>query len=295
MKPLALLLISALCCAAQAKAQAQSPDLATNQLQIELQRLAQAQHIRFRAMLIMSMANQLTTVRLAPGHARADGALPTELNVAPDGLRLEHSGNPALRLQQRSWHAPEVRADDLARIERGYRVQLLALDQIDGRDALPLRFDPVDRWRYGTTLWVDRSTGLVVKTEMRGIDGQTLAQAMLAQVELLDPASSPDTNPEAPRATQPMRWQIKGLPDGFSVIRAAPEADEEQFLIGDGVASVSVFIEPLIDGRSAQRGSQQRGLLATQAEVRGDYQLIAIGAVPPATIERILNGLTPAD
>jgi sigma-E factor negative regulatory protein RseB len=172
---------------------------------------------------------------------------------------------------------------------------MLALDQIDGRAALPLRFNPVDRWRYGTTLWVDRSTGLVVKTEVRNIDGQPLAQTMLAQLEVLDAAPQtppPSSTAHAPPA--PVHWHIQGLPEGFSVLAAAPGADGEQLVVSDGIASVSVFIEPLSAGQQAQRGQQQRGLLSTQAEVRGDYQLIAVGAVPPHTIERILNGITPA-
>lgn len=265
-------------------------------LQVELQRLAQAQHVRFRAMLILSMANQLSTLRLAPDQARSDGALPSVLSIAADGLHLSAGDNTGMTLEHRSWHASNIKPTDLARIEQGYKVHLQALDRVDGRDALPLRFDPVDRWRYGTTLWVDRSTGLVLKTEVRGMEGQPLAQAMLAQLEILgqDQASAHSASPQhLPSA--PQRWQIKGLPDGFAVLGAAPDAQGEQLLVGDGVATVSVFVEPIHDGQGVQRGHQQRGLLATHAEVRGDYQLIAVGAVPAATIERILNGLSPAD
>jgi negative regulator of sigma E activity len=290
MKRLVLALLGTLAASAS---WAQTDD--ASRLEQELQHLAQSQHVKFRAMLILSMANELSTIRLDPSQTAADGALPRVLSIAADGLHLAQADGTQLVMQHQSWHGPVVNVHDLARLRQGYQVRMLAMDRVDGRDAVPLRFDPVDRWRYGTTLWVDRSTGLVVKTELRSIDGQTLAQAMLAELEVLDAAQDPVASVATAQVAAPVRWQVKGLPAGFSVITSAPGAEGEQLLVGDGIASVSVFVEPLVAGQTTQLGQQQRGLLATQAEVRGDYQLIAVGAVPPHTIERILNGLTPAD
>lgn len=265
-------------------------------LELELRRLAQAQHLQYRALLILSTANQLSTVRVSPDQARADGALPKTLISSPQTLQLDTANLPSFALQRRGWHTAPSPTTNLAQLQRAYQIQMLALDQIDGRTALPLRFNPVDRWRYGTTLWVDRSTGLVVKTEVRSTDGQTLAQTMLAELEVIDSAQAPAADANAPAASvPPMHWRIQGLPEGFAVLASAPGSEGEQLVVSDGVASVSVFVEPLGAGQVPQRGQQQRGLLSSQAEVRGDYQLIAIGAVPPHTIERILNGVTPAE
>lgn len=268
----------------------------------ELQQLAQAQHLRFRALLITTAGNQLSTLRLDPDQIRSESQ-PRTLTVQEDRWTLLSSDIPvlgvgALNAQLREGGHP------LARIAQGYRIQRLQADQVDGRPTQALRFDPVDRWRYGTTLWVDRASGLVVKSEVRGTDGQPLAQAMLAELEvLLDDVPAARAAQATPQPVDPAPadstaaaagdWRVQGLPEGFSVVQVARHHEGTQLVVSDGLAAVSVFVEPLAPGQSSQQGQQQRGLLATQAEVRGDYQLVAIGAVPPATLQRILNGVRP--
>lgn len=255
----------------------------------ELERVRQSQSLSYRATLILSSGNQLESLRIGPDGLQSGDGSARSLHRTEEALTLSVNGTPQLQLGQRGRLLPGASSDP-AQLAQGYRIRVLPLDRVDLREALPLQFDPVDRWRYGSTLWIDRETGLVTKTEVRDLDQRPLAQSMLTHLEVLG-ERSPEVLPEPP-AQLSAHWQVQGLPSGFEVMQVIREGESEQLLVSDGIAVVSVFVEPLAAGVQAQNGIGQRGLLATIAQIRGDYQLVALGVVPTQTIQRILNGVT---
>lgn len=256
----------------------------------ELARIADATRLRWSGTLLVSQGNALSVLQVTPeGVSDPDGD-GQSLSTDASALTLSVDGVPALMQPRRPAVTLDTGTPALERLRRGYRIEVLPLDRVDGRPALPLQLTPVDRWRYGSTLWVDRETGLVTKTELRQADGHRLAQSMVTRLALLE-GTDAATASEAAGAATP-GWLVQGMPEGFGMTQVIRDGESEQIVVSDGLAAVSVFIEPIAAGVAGQNGVSQRGLLASVAQVRGDFQLVVIGVVPPPTVERLLNGVT---
>jgi sigma-E factor negative regulatory protein RseB len=65
-------------------------------------------------------------------------------------------------------------------------------------------------------------------------------------------------------------------------------------VFSDGLASVSVFIEQLDDEGEMAVGLSRMGGVNTYAKHLGDFQVTAVGEVPPTTVQRIANSVADA-
>lgn len=284
---LLLLLGAGGACAQASPGPADAPDPLVAQ---ELARVSAARTLRWSATLLVSQGNALSLHKVTPDGVTAVDGDGQALATAAGELTLRIDGLPALAQPRRPALALDTDQAAIARLQRGYRIEVLPLDRVDGRPALPLKLTPLDRWRYGSTLWIDRDTGLVSKTELRQPDGQRLAQTMLTALVFESGAVALPAVADGAAVTP--QWLVQGMPEGFGMTQVIRDGAAEQILVSDGLAAVSVFIEPLAAGVAGQNGTSQRGLLASVAQVRGDFQLVVIGVVPPHTVERLLNGVT---
>ncbi|MEQ1667385.1 MAG: MucB/RseB C-terminal domain-containing protein, partial [Sulfuriferula sp.] len=80
-----------------------------------------------------------------------------------------------------------------------------------------------------------------------------------------------------------MRENLRELPGKRSVIHQ---------VYGDGLAIVSIFIEPLAQiAGSPPQGLSSQGLMSLYARRVGRYQITALGEVPPAALTFLLDNL----
>jgi sigma-E factor negative regulatory protein RseB len=62
-------------------------------------------------------------------------------------------------------------------------------------------------------------------------------------------------------------------------------------VFSDGLASVSVFVEPAEATDKKLSGLSRMGAAHAFTVISGDQQVTAVGEVPPATVERIARSL----
>jgi sigma-E factor negative regulatory protein RseB len=187
-----------------------------------------------------------------------------------------------------------------------YRLQLLGSDRMADRPTRLLEIRPRDGFRYGYRVWLDQASALPLKSIAIGPDGGAVEQWMFTSITLgkasvaamLDEAA-PGLDAAAPAATSqsmpPARWQVQDLPPGFeriSLLRL--ERGGEHQVYSDGLATVSLYIEPLADEVPALSGLLRRGALSLFGRVLAGRQLTVIGEVPPLTVERIAQGVVPS-
>ncbi len=146
---------------------------------------------------------------------------------------------------------------------------------------------------------------------MMGQDGEPIEQVRFVEIELNNEihanALAPSVSTENFRwFTQPKRqithavaspWSSVDLPAGFRVVstheetRPGRDVKVTHILFSDGLATVSVFIEPTGDRKFAE---QSRIGTSNSWSVRyDDYQVTAIGEVPSATVEKIATSMRP--
>ena len=201
-----------------------------------------------------------------------------------------------------------------------YSVRTLGKGRVAGFDTDVVGLEPRDGLRFGYRVWSERRSGLVVKLQTVDGDGRVVEQSAFSELQLDAPvkvqaltqmmastAGYRVEKSELERTTALAEgWTLKNPVAGFkptSCYRrslgatAATGARERtmQWTFSDGLASVSLFVEPY----DAQRQPKEvlLALGATYTLTRrlvdkgGDWWLTAVGEVPPQTLEAFAQGL----
>ncbi len=198
-----------------------------------------------------------------------------------------------------------------------YGVRMLGHDRVAGFDTDVVSLVPQDSLRFGYRIWSEHRSGLVVKLQTIDGDGKIVEQSAFSELQLDAPvkvhalaqmmqstAGYRVEKSELERTTPLAEgWQLKMPVAGFkstSCYRramggAGTRERTVQWTFSDGLASVSLFIEPY----DAQRQPQEVLLMlgATYTMTRrlvdsgGDWWLTAVGEVPPQTLAAFAQSL----
>ncbi len=206
------------------------------------------------------------------------------------------------------------RADELGHY---YEFRAEADGRVADRPTEVISIAPRDPFRYGYRIQLDKESGLPLKTDTLTPDGTPIAQIMYTHLQI-DPslahsASAPRINAEGfterrpPVPTiRPMqhgadRWVFADLPAGFrpSIHDVREQADGsalEHFVLSDGLASISVYIEDADEPEEAKDDHDLQGPAAIGAvnafghQLSG-HQVTVVGEVPAATVQRVAEGM----
>jgi sigma-E factor negative regulatory protein RseB len=268
----------------------------------------------YQGTLVMVAGGRIETVSIF--HAYADG-VERERLVTQSGPRRElvrsdqrvmvvgaeagsavaYDANPGGK-----WN-PAERFADAARLE-GYRARLGGTERVAGYPAQVVELAAKDDWRYGYRLWLEKKSGLPLRLALLDGSGRTLEQVAFTDLELGRAPADADLRPTgkdamhrvqtlAPGVVSDPGWRVAAPPPGFSLRSARRLGKAVQLLYGDGLASVSVYIEPAPAGAAGQSASRS-GAVNAQAVWKGGRRVLAIGKVPAATVQHFARSVQPA-
>ena len=196
-----------------------------------------------------------------------------------------------------------------------YALSVSGGDRVAGRQTEVLMLAPRDEYRYGYNLWVDRETGLLLKSDLLSGDETPIEQFIYTSLslpdeiadELLEPgitgqqltwriseASSDDG--EGDSESSP--WAVDWLPTGFmmadcSQSSASPgKHSVTQMVYTDGLASLSVFVEALAEDEPLE-GLSAMGAMNAFGRVVSGFQVTVVGEVPAGTVEAVALSVRP--
>ncbi|GHD58733.1 MucB/RseB C-terminal domain-containing protein [Jeongeupia chitinilytica] len=189
-----------------------------------------------------------------------------------------------------------------------YQIRRIGRERVAGLDADIYDFEPRDRFRFPHRYWIDSGSGLMLKTVMYGPRREVTEIFAFSQINIggaLDKRLLKPVNPVRPVVLEQLpqapvadpQWQIDDLPPGFKLFRQLkrnlPGKNKPvlHYLYGDGLVTVSVFIEP-IDARMPQGLTQQNGISLFCRHV-GNYMITALGEVPPETVQAFSQAFSP--
>lgn len=197
-------------------------------------------------------------------------------------------------------------------LEANYSIELGAAMKTLGRRTQLILVKPRDQFRYGYRLWLDEETAMPLKSQLCDRNGNVIEQLLFAELHFRDripadslkPAVSADgfrwlyQDAQQPRVrSASLTWNIRP-PAGFRLtawrlqVMAGSSVPVQQLVYSDGLASVSVFIEPRSPQTEAIRGLAKVGAaFAYSLDVDG-HQITAVGEVPAATVQAIAAGVT---
>ena len=205
---------------------------------------------------------------------------------------------------------PAMLPTDLQSLKASYNTRVLATEMIAGRGAQVIELIPNDTFRYGYKIWADAEFGLLLKMTLLDSKKQTLEQIEFTQLSMLN---SQDVNWFQPKidvkknyVTEDVsavnhvdtNWIVAELPTGYVKVDhvtlnlPGKTAPVDQMIFSDGIASVSLFIEPITKGMHPKMGHMLIGSTNICANVIDSYQITVVGEVPEATVMQIAKAVT---
>ncbi len=247
---------------------------------------------------------------------------PREIIRKDDHVICIFPGNKQVRLEQ-SLPVGPLNSDfsDIVPLKEAYSIHVAGIERLSGYEVVKVAIIAKDQFRYSYLLWLEKQTGLLMKSILTGAQGEVLehfqftdlrlgstipdeAFAVDAGGVLLD--HSDDAGNAAMNVTAPLshRWQLKWLPDGFKHAdyvtgrdSVLPESSRTQ-VYSDGLAMFSVFVEPQ-SATGIPEGASRMG--ATSAYTRHKkvadtvYAVTVVGEVPVQTAKKVANQLRILD
>ncbi|MDH3713658.1 MAG: MucB/RseB C-terminal domain-containing protein [Gammaproteobacteria bacterium] len=196
------------------------------------------------------------------------------------------------------------------RLEAHYRIVTQGEARIAGMLARVIAIQPRDEFRYGYRIWLDRETDLLLRSDLLDDAGLPVEQVMFTELQVLDHIPAERFEPiltgtgytwttedeNSAMIPDPM-WKVQSLPPGYSMTKRdkkpmmPDDNGVEHMVYTDGLATVSVFIEPLGDGQERLEGASRMGAVNVFGAVDRDYQITVVGEVPAATVQYIAQAV----
>lgn len=194
------------------------------------------------------------------------------------------------------------------RLTSNYDFKVIDGSQVAGRHTQKIIITPKDKMRYGHHLWVDKETGLLLKTYLLNERSRKLEQFMFTQINFFDkiPASwlmpavsGKDFNwyeaqqPEAAVEKKNSNWTVTSLPDGFvpdmqrKHMAPSNSMPVEHMVFSDGLSSISVFIEKDVNNKDNLVGSSHMGAVHAHGHKLNGYHVTVVGEAPLKSIKMV--------
>ena len=196
---------------------------------------------------------------------------------------------------------PALLPTQLADLREHYEIKLGGQERVAGRDGQVIVLTPKDPYRYGHRFWADNQSGLLLKASTWNEQKEMVDQFSFSDIKIGAAIDPKEVKPEL-RGKKLVRstgegqesmpfdpnWKIAAPPPGFKHMmgmkRVLPGArmPVNHVVYSDGLAAVSVFIEPVSE--KTMPGLSSQGALHVYTRVEADHQITVLGEVPKATV-----------
>lgn len=253
---------------------------------------------------------------------RAGGALEQERLVSLNGERYEifRDGKTVVRMRSDRQFVQVTQnfknrslilslPDGNLKGSKHYRLAAHGDGRIAGLDSKIVSILPLDEYRYGYRIWIANSLKLPLKMELLSPAGELLEVVMFTQIEQVSELDIDKFKPKLDERSlinskselvgesgDRSNWHFQDLPDGFAVEGQRAYRMQKHksptihFLVSDGMAVVSVYIEQL-KKQKLIAGGTKIGAVNTYGLERGGHQIMVIGEVPGKTVQRIAEAV----
>lgn len=289
-----------------------------------LQRMSQAsRQLTYRGTFVYHGSNHMETSSIA--HALLDGRERERIEVLDgssrevirDGSEVKcffPEDNRVIvenRIAQRRF--PALLPAGLGNLQDHYLIRVGGNGRIAGMTSRIVRLEPRDTFRYGHEFWMDAGSGLLLKASIVGEQGEALESFAFTQVQVGGTLGRDEFRPRfagtAKMSMQQVRtvamsgnelgWNFRAGVPGFRQVSAmkrqwtTDQAESLHILFSDGLASISIFIEPAAakDDGVKDEGIARLGALNVYRRNIEGYRVIVMGEVPAITVRRLGDGI----
>lgn len=215
------------------------------------------------------------------------------------------------RMGRRSF--PALLPEQLSGLAENYQIRMGEAERVAGYDAQALVLEPRDGLRYGHKIWADSVSGLLLKSRVLNEAHEVVEQFSFTQLsigagvtrEMIRPSFDVRTpqwrlnrfgNSQATNSAS--GWVMKNFPTGFRKIlemqRVKPGQNSEvtHIVFSDGLAAISIFIEPAANRRQVSEGLFRQGAINIYTRTLNNQVITVLGETPAPTVVQMANSIS---
>lgn len=242
---------------------------------------------------------------------------PVELVRDHDSVRCVYRSDSRDNVDLRQL-AARMEVDDLEGLDslngELYRFSVLGDDRMAARSARVVTIEPRDALRYGFRFWIDAENHMPLRSDLIHPDGRVLEQIMFTRIdypdsisdELLAPTLESDEEDLVSRHARldhddegagsdssggVSLPELASLPEGFHLSSVEDKYVGRRALrhlvLSDGLAQVSVFVEPHHGGDRVLEGERRMGAVSAFGQLVDGQRITVVGEVPMATVRAV--------
>ena len=217
-----------------------------------------------------------------------------------------------VKVDRRSIHPsfPALLPAQSASLAEQYAVTKEETARIAGYDCQAIALKPRDEFRYGYKLWADTVTGMLLKARIVNEKGEAVEEFTFTQLSI--GGNMGRAKVRSAFAGESRRWRVEnagvvpanlarsgwtvnaGIPGFQKVIEVKRQLRQSQrvsqIVYSDGLAAVSIFIEPLEMRREpVHPGLSSMGAVNIFTRELANHVVTVVGEAPPKTVRQIAD------
>ena len=306
-----------------ALAQIQQPDPRIDAQALQwLQRIhAATQKLSYTGTFVYQHRDQMETSRItrfvdASGpYERLEslgGSMPREIIRSGDQVTcyLPESMTVKIDKQIADRSFPSILPVQVRDLGENYSIRTGEVERVAGYDCQVIVLNPRDKMRYGHKLWADINTGMLLRArtfdernnlietfeftqlQMGNVDRSMVKSkyALKGKDWKVENSAAKDVNLVS------LGWIVRSLPSGFRKIGEMHRvlggtAGVGHILLSDGLAAVSVFIEPLANKQAEFAGLARQGSINVYTRRLGEHWITVVGEAPAGSVKYFANAI----
>lgn len=205
---------------------------------------------------------------------------------------------------------PAVVSEQLAAVAANYSIRKGAMARVAGYDCQVTILEPRDALRYGHVFCAEAKSGLPLRAKTFNDRNETVEMFAFTQVEINAPLTREHVKARYD-ATAPgwkidqtviahseseSGWTVLNRPAGFRKVmelkRIIHGKTAAQLVFSDGLAAVSVFVEPAIAGTRASQELSHQGAIHVFTRPQAGFVVTSLGEAPASTVMQFGNSVT---
>ncbi len=207
---------------------------------------------------------------------------------------------------------PAILSEQIKDLSENYGITRGEVERVGGYSCQTISLEPKDRMRYGHRLWADVNTGMLLKAKTFNEKREVVEQFAFTQLQIGGNIGRDRLKSHFSKESRGWRiedsgatsvrladagWSLRAKPAGFRTITEmirtlGNTSGVGHMVLSDGLAAVSVFIEPAA-GRSplSQTGLVRQGATNVYVKSVGNHWVTVVGEAPAESVKYIADAV----
>jgi len=208
---------------------------------------------------------------------------------------------------------PVLLPEQLSGVADNYVVSVTGMDRVAGYDCQVVVLEPKDKLRYGHQFCAEAGSALPLRARTLSEKNQLLESFAFTELKIGGSFNRDQVKSRYAAKSRNWKvdhsalvlsdvptdtgWTLTNQPAGFRKLTelkrsiAGRTVMVSHIVYSDGLAAVSVFIEPLPKTRPAQQSLSHQGAVTIYVRPVADHMVTVLGETPAATVMQIANSL----